>query len=144
RRSFLAWGLGGTAVAAGGLVGTAVLRNPAGQAPAPQYELPAPAARASVPPGADLGLDSMGPYLTPNDAFYRIDTALVPPRVSAERWELQVTGMVERPLTIAYPELLARDLVEHVATLSCVSNQVGGDLVGNARWLGLPIRELLA
>lgn len=144
RRSFLAWGLGGTAVAAGGLVGTAVLRNPAGQAPAPQYELPAPAARASVPPGADLGLDSMGPYLTPNDAFYRIDTALIPPRVSAERWELQVTGMVERPLTIAYPELLARDLVEHVATLSCVSNQVGGDLVGNARWLGLPIRELLA
>ena len=52
--------------------------------------------------------------------------------------------MVERELTLTFDELLARPLVEHTTTLTCVSNEVGGDLVGNASWLGLPIRELLA
>src|SRR5699024_11157017 len=112
--------------------------------PDPQYPLPTPAVPASVPPDADLGIDGLAPYLTPNDDFYRIDTALVVPRVHADRWQLVVTGMVQRTVTLDHPQLLARDLVEHVATLACVSNQVGGGLVGNARWLGLPIRDLLA
>ena len=145
RRSFLAWSVGGTATAAAGLAaGAAADGLGGGRTPDPQFPLPTPTARASVPSEVDLGLDGLSPYLTSNDQFYRIDTALVVPRVSADRGQRVVTGMVERTITLDYPQLLARDLVEHVATLACVSNQVGGDLAGNARWLGLPIRELLA
>ena len=52
--------------------------------------------------------------------------------------------MVDREVTISFADLIAKPLVEHVATLTCVSNEVGGDLIGNAVWLGYPIRELLA
>ncbi len=64
--------------------------------------------------------------------------------IDPDEWTLKVTGMVEQEITISFAELLARPLTEHMTTLTCVSNQVGGNLVGNATWLGLPIRELLA
>ena len=82
--------------------------------------------------------------MTPNDDFYRIDTALQVPILAADDWSLTITGMVEREVTISFADLIAMPLVEHVATLTCVSNEVGGDLIGNAVWLGLPIRQLLA
>lgn len=109
-----------------------------------RFRLPTPVARDPVPAGADLKLDGVSPYLTPNADFYRIDTALRLPIVAAEDWTLRVTGMVDREITLTFAELLAQPLVEHVATLACVSNEVGGDLIGNASWLGYPIRELLA
>lgn len=109
-----------------------------------RFRLPAPIARDPVPAGAELGLDGLSPYLTPNTDFYRIDTALRLPIVAAEDWTLRVTGMVAQEVTLTFADLLARPLVEHVATLACVSNEVGGDLVGNASWLGYPIRDLLA
>ncbi|MGD8193814.1 molybdopterin-dependent oxidoreductase [Herbiconiux sp. P18] len=107
--------------------------------------LPAAAAPAApVPAGADLGLDGLAPYITPNADFYRIDTALQVPNVDAATWSLKITGMVEQEVEITWDELLALPLEEHLVTLACVSNEVGGDLIGNARWLGYPIRELLA
>lgn len=107
--------------------------------------LPAPANPApSVPPQSDLDIAGLTQYITPNASFYRIDTALQLPSIDPEAWTLKVTGMVENELTITYAELLARPLTEHLATLTCMSNQVGGDLAGNAVWLGLPVRELLA
>ena len=83
------------------------------------------------------------PVVTPNDEFYRIDTALTVPRVALADWSLKITGMVDKEIEFTYDDLLRLDLVERHVTLSCVSNQVGGGLVGNAKWLGIPISELL-
>ena len=108
------------------------------------FRLPSPAKRDPVPAGADLELADLSPYLTPNADFYRIDTALRLPIIGADQWSLTVTGMVEQEVTLTFAQLLGKPLVEHVATLTCVSNEVGGGLVGNASWLGYPIRDLLA
>ena len=110
-----------------------------------RIQLPRPAVPAPpVPSGADLKVAGLSPYLTPNENFYRIDTALQVPVIDPDDWSLRITGMVDRQVTISYAELLQRPLVEHLTTLTCVSNYVGGGLVGNARWLGFPIRDLLA
>ena len=82
-------------------------------------------------------------YLTPNDDFYRIDTALTVPQVDPANWKLRFTGMVDNPYELTFDEILAMDLSEHVITLSCVSNRVGGRLVGNAIWTGVPLVDLL-
>ncbi|MBH0130175.1 molybdopterin-dependent oxidoreductase [Salinibacterium sp. NK8237] len=106
----------------------------------PAAAFPAPA----IPAGASLEVAGISPIITPNADFYRIDTALVVPNIDADEWSLKITGMVENEIEITFAELLALPLVETAATLSCVSNVVGGDLVDNAMWLGYPIRELLA
>ncbi|GAA3875188.1 molybdopterin-dependent oxidoreductase [Leifsonia kafniensis] len=106
--------------------------------------LPKPAVPApSVPAGAELDLPGLATYVTPNAAFYRIDTALQVPAVNPNDWHLRVVGMVDRETTLSFAELLALPLTEHMVTLACVSNEVGGDLIGNASWLGYPIREIL-
>ena len=107
--------------------------------------LPKPAvAAAPIPAGAALKVDGISPLITPNADFYRIDTALVVPQVDPAQWRLRIHGLVAHEVTLTWDELLALPLVEAAATLSCVSNDVGGDLIGNAVWLGYPIRELLA
>lgn len=106
--------------------------------------LPSPAAPAApVPAGADLGIDRLTPYVTPAADFYRIDTALRVPQIDPADWTLEVHGMVDEPFTLTWNELLALPLEDHYATLACVSNEVGGDLIGNALWRGYPIRALL-
>ncbi|MFJ1457769.1 molybdopterin-dependent oxidoreductase [Nocardia sp. N2S4-5] len=108
-------------------------------------ELPAPpVAGPPVDPAADLRIPGITPYLTPNSDFYRIDTALVVPQVSTETWSLRIHGMVEREIRLGYADLARRTPVERLVTLACVSNPVGGDLIGNARWLGYRLDELLA
>ena len=82
-------------------------------------------------------------YVTPNDEFYRIDTALTVPQVDPANWKLSFTGMVDNPYELTFDEILAMDLQERVVTLSCVSNRVGGNLVGNAVWTGVPLVDLL-
>lgn len=88
-------------------------------------------------------LDGITSYVTPNDDFYLIDTALSKPRVNPADWKLSIGGMVDREVTFTLDDLLAMDLAEYPITLSCVSNPVGGDLVGNAVWTGLPLVDLL-
>lgn len=106
--------------------------------------LPAPASAApAVGASAEVGVPGVAPYVTPNGSFYRIDTALVVPQVGPAGWRLRVRGMVNRELTLTYDELLARPMVERIVTLACVSNEVGGHLIGNARWLGAPLADLL-
>ena len=83
------------------------------------------------------------PYITPTEDFFRIDTALRIPRVNADTWRLGITGMVDRPIEIDFDDLLAMDSVEEPITLQCVSNEVGGDLVGTAVWQGVPLLDLL-
>lgn len=97
----------------------------------------------AVPQAADLSVEGLSPILVPNEDFYRIDTALSIPRIDLQEWTLSITGMVDRPYTISFAELMDMRMVERDITLSCVSNQVGGGLVGNARWLGVPLTEIL-
>lgn len=137
----------------GVLLGTAVVAGLGGRwlagrrgvsAARDAIRLPAPVAPApAVPAGADLSLAQLAPYVTPNFGFYRIDTALVVPQVDPDTWRLRIHGRVGKERTYSYADLLARPLVERYVTLACVSNEVGGDLIGNARWLGVPLRELL-
>lgn len=105
-----------------------------------------PAAAEPLPPlaaGTDLGIAGLGPFITPNADFYRIDTALVAPQVPTDGYTLRVRGMVDRELEFTYDDLLGRELIERDITLTCVSNQVGGQYVGTARWLGVRLDELL-
>ncbi|WP_030160614.1 molybdopterin-dependent oxidoreductase [Glycomyces sp. NRRL B-16210] len=96
------------------------------------------------PAGTGLDVEGLTRYLTPNADFYRVDTALVLPRVLPEDYVLRVTGRVANPIELTFADLLERELVEREITLSCVSNEVGGNLAGNARWLGAPLADLLA
>ncbi|MFP5335014.1 MAG: molybdopterin-dependent oxidoreductase [Actinomycetes bacterium] len=147
RRTFLSavglTALGSAAVGvAGRLVGRSARDVSAGRA---ALDLPAPARPAPAPPAAvDLDVDGITPWQTPNPDFYRIDTALSVPRVDPRDWRLRVHGLVEQEVEITFDDLLAEDLVEAWVTLTCVSNPVGGDLAGNALWLGYPLRDLLA
>ncbi len=88
-------------------------------------------------------MEGVTSWVTPNQDFYRIDTALSVPQLDAETWELRVHGMVEEEFTLSFQDLLDADLIERHVTLTCVSNPVGGGLVGNAKWLGYPLREVL-
>jgi DMSO/TMAO reductase YedYZ molybdopterin-dependent catalytic subunit len=107
-------------------------------------QLPAPAqAAAAVPAGVQSAATGVAPWLTPNADFYRIDTALSVPEINAEDWELRVHGLVEREVRLSFQDLLDARLVESHVSLTCVSNPVGGNLAGNAKWLGMPIREVL-
>ncbi|MFJ4220552.1 molybdopterin-dependent oxidoreductase [Curtobacterium luteum] len=147
RRAFLVWGVAtaAAAVVVGGAsrLGTAAMQ--AAVAARRAIRLPTPATAApAVPAGASLDVAGITPVITPNDAFYRIDTALTVPSVDPATWKLRIHGAVDREVELTWDELLALPLVEHVATMSCVSNEVGGDLIGTAKWLGYPIRELLA
>jgi DMSO/TMAO reductase YedYZ molybdopterin-dependent catalytic subunit len=106
-----------------------------------------PAASEIAPPlTADESLAAPGitPIVIPNDSFYRIDTELLVPQVDASTWQLQVTGMVDQPLTFTYPQLLAMPLFEQYVTLACVSNEVGGSLIGNTLWTGVHLKAVLA
>ncbi|PJJ61430.1 DMSO/TMAO reductase YedYZ molybdopterin-dependent catalytic subunit [Compostimonas suwonensis] len=108
------------------------------------FRLPAPAKAAPpIPSGADFRIEGLAPIVTPNESFYRIDTALQVPRIDPADWSLRITGMVDTEVTLGFDELVALPLEESTTTLTCVSNEIGGDLIGNATWLGYPIRELL-
>jgi DMSO/TMAO reductase YedYZ molybdopterin-dependent catalytic subunit len=136
---------GVVAVAAGIAARSVNAASQAARAVRAALTLPAPASEAvPVPAGAILDVEGISPYITSNQAFYRIDTALQVPSIDPNDWRLRITGLVENEVTIDYAELLALPLDERIITLACVSNTVGGDLIGNARWLGYPIRELLA
>jgi DMSO/TMAO reductase YedYZ molybdopterin-dependent catalytic subunit len=107
--------------------------------------LPQPASPAPpLPPEVDAGLPRVAPFVTSNPLFYRIDTALIVPQVSPDGWRLRIHGRVRNPLTLTYEDLLRRPTIERYITLCCVSNEVGGGLVGNARWLGVRVSDLLA
>ena len=97
-----------------------------------------------APPAPDgTQLDPSTPFITPNGDFYRIDTALSFPRANVDDWSFTIDGMVDTPLTLTYTDLLAMPQVERTITICCVSNEVGGDLIGNAVWRGVLLRDLL-
>jgi DMSO/TMAO reductase YedYZ molybdopterin-dependent catalytic subunit len=140
-------------VLAAGTAGVAVAGGWAGQALAGRFSvsrlraairLPAPATTApAVPAGARLAVPGITPFFTSNASFYRVDTELVLPQIPPDQWTLRVHGMVDRPVELSFGDLLRRPLTEADITLACVSNQVGGPLAGNARWLGASLAALL-
>ena len=97
-----------------------------------------------VPPAASLDVPGITPYVVPNRDFYRIDTALVVPQMDTRGWRLRVHGLVDQEVEIDWGTLVSKPMQQALVTLTCVSNEVGGDLAGNAVWTGWPIRELLA
>jgi DMSO/TMAO reductase YedYZ molybdopterin-dependent catalytic subunit len=137
--------------ASAGAVGGALLLSGAGrtlrgrsaaEADRAAVSLPDPGGPSAVPAAATVDAD-IPPLVTPNSDFYRIDEALIVPSVRLDGWRLRVTGMVETPLELTHDELLELPLVERYITLACVSNEVGGSLIGNALWLGHPLAQLL-
>ena len=142
RRRFLALAGAGAGVAVvSGVVGRRLISSVPEAPPMtfPTLSDPLPA----IGTGQGFTLAGVSPIEVPSGEFYRIDTALVIPRVDTTEWNLRVHGLVERELNLTYEDLLSRDLVERWVTLSCVSNPVGGDLVGNARWIGVPLTDIL-
>jgi len=146
RRRFLGWAGGAGAVGVFAALGGIALQSGSRAVTAVReaIKLPAPAVDAPpLPAGAELGIEGLAPVVTPNAQFYRIDTALRVPDLDPNEWSLRIHGLVENEITLTWDELLALPLEESYTTLMCVSNVVGGGLIGNARWLGYPIRHLL-
>jgi DMSO/TMAO reductase YedYZ molybdopterin-dependent catalytic subunit len=108
-----------------------------------QVKLPAPTSSVPVPPAQPFDVPGLSSYITPSGEFYRIDTALLVPLVDVTSWQLSVKGMVDRPFSLGFDELTGMGVIDAPVTLACVSNEVGGDLVGNAVWRGVPLRALL-
>ena len=108
-------------------------------------QLPPPTSPAiALPPGTTPDVAGIPPAVTPNADFYQIDVALTPPDVDLPSWRLSVAGRVDRPITLTYDQLIALPSIERYVALTCVSNEVGGDLVGTARWQGVRLTDVLA
>lgn len=105
--------------------------------------LPTVSRTSAVSYKSEFTVRGLSPLITPNSQFFRIDTALLLPRVDIETWRLRIGGMVDEPLELTFAELLDMPVQEEPVTLACVSNRVGEDLIGNAVWLGVPLRDLL-
>jgi DMSO/TMAO reductase YedYZ molybdopterin-dependent catalytic subunit len=97
-----------------------------------------------TPSGADFAKDGGLTFLTSNENFYRVDTALSVPQLRAEDWSLRIHGLVDRELTLTFADLAAMDLVTRTITMTCVSNEVGGPYVSTANFTGVLLRDLLA
>ena len=163
RRKFLAAaGLTAAGAAAAGVGGELLFGQDFGRttaAPAPGMTAPgmtAPAPRASAVPElkidplkqlpADETLDTVAgisPFFTPNSKFYRVDTSLVLPKVSPADWQLRIHGMVDRPMTLTYDDLVKKPMIDRDITLTCVSEAVGGNYIGNAQWQGTLLAPIL-
>ncbi len=141
RRQFL---IDAAAVTAGAAGAAAFGQRLSSAGSGPQGKLPTPAEGAvSFPKGVESQVPGITPLRTSNGAFYRVDTNLTIPRVDADRWQLQIDGMVDKPMTISYRQLMAMPMIERDITLTCVSNEVGGGYVGGARWQGVRLADLL-
>lgn len=97
-----------------------------------------------LPAGADFASSGSARFITSNRDFYRIDTALTLPRVAAQDWRLRIHGLVDKTVEFTFADIRDRALIERPVTLACVSNEVGGGLISNADWIGVPLRDLLA
>ncbi len=142
RRRFLRLAIGTSAVAAvAGATGRSLLTR---LRELPEVEIAAPTAVAAAVAGENsFAIQGISPIVVPNDQFYRIDTALLVPSIDETDWSLRVYGLVESEVVLSYQDLLAMEIVEDFVTIACVSNEVGGDLVGNALWSGVRLTDVL-
>lgn len=151
RRSFLQWVTGASVVAvAGSVIGQGLRNRSSAEAARSAVELATAADDAAVASnvataaaGDVAATPGITPIVVPNSDFYRIDTAIVVPQVDPAGWSLTIDGMVDNPISLSFQDLVDRASLVAPVTLSCVSNEVGGDLVGNAVWQGVPLTDLL-
>lgn len=146
RRSFLARAAGiGVGAVIAGITGRSLLERsrtaPSGGADLPpaSVTVPDPSSTQDLSPT----IAGLTPIVIPNDRFYRIDTALLVPTVDTATWTLRIHGLVDRETTLTFDELAGLPTFEQFVTISCVSNEVGGNLVGNAKWTGVRLRDVL-
>lgn len=143
RRLLLAVGAAATVSIVTLSIGRAKIRSRA-QAQIAALELREPIEVAADPTAEnDFGLKLVPPIVVSNLTFYRIDSALVVPTIDPEEWTLTIKGMVDNEVIMTYQDLMELPLVERYATLACVSNEVGDNLVGNALWTGVPLTDVL-
>jgi DMSO/TMAO reductase YedYZ molybdopterin-dependent catalytic subunit len=146
RRRFLVTGVGLGAAAALAGFGSRLAGASTAQAVASRKALriPKPAEPApALPAGGDLHVPGLSTFYTPTSSFYRVDTALIVPKIHAENWRLRIHGLVDKPIELDIDQLLARPLIERDITIACVSNEVGGSYIGNARWIGARLKPIL-
>ena len=145
RQFFRIAGIGALAAVAAGALARWIPSAADVAASRDRVALPAPRDVQNVDLAA-IRIDTPGitPFVTDNAEFYRVDTAFVVPRVTTEDWQLKIHGAVDREITLSYADLVAMPSIERMITLTCVSNEVGGDLAGNARWQGVRIADVLA
>lgn len=151
RRKFMALAGGAAVLGLSSAAGGRVLANQRAVTTAASTELPSSAQEGGISsaPEPDSGtlsfqeVEGMPEFLTPNDDFYLIDTATFSPNVNNDDWALSITGNVSNPFELSYDELLNFPAREETITIACVSNEVGGDLVGNARWTGVRLADVL-
>ena len=153
RRGFLAYagGMGGTAVgllAAGRLVEDRSARELRARVQIPSTTVPDTTAPSTTVPDTTVpelpDVPGLDPWITPNHDFYRIDTALTVPVIDPATWSLGISGLVRREVSIGFDDLLDMEVHDATVTLACVSNEVGGQLVGNAVWTGVLLADVLA
>ena len=137
-------GVGGELLLGKRFRGTSAAAMPATPAPratkVPKLEI---AQMTPLPGDETLNITGLSPFYTPEADFYRVDTALVVPKVTADTWELRIHGMVDKPVTLTWDQLIQRPMAEHDVTLTCVSEAVGGGYIGNARWQGIMLADVL-
>jgi DMSO/TMAO reductase YedYZ molybdopterin-dependent catalytic subunit len=144
RRSFLKVSAATVGIAAGaGLAGRVLAERSSVATAQKTLRIPRPSVTESLPPGVNLNVPGISPFVTSNANFYRVDTAIVLPQVDPGSWQLRIHGMVNRELTLSFDDLLKRPLIEDYITLCCVSDPVGGPYIGNALWLGASLRSVL-
>ena len=170
RRQFLSWATG-ISVAAGTMTGAGrfLLKDDTVQSIREKIVLPTIEEKTSLENSASTSTDlsssvtttlpdetdfltfsemneikGISPYITPNKDFYRIDTALRVPTIEPAEWSLTLDGLVENPYELSYEEILEMDLTKKDVTLTCVSNEIGGPLVGNAVWTGIPLSDIIS
>jgi DMSO/TMAO reductase YedYZ molybdopterin-dependent catalytic subunit len=144
RRSFLKASAATVGIAAGaGLAGRLLAEGDSVATAQKTLRIPKPASLAKLPPGVNLDVPGISPFVTSNSAFYRVDTAISLPQVDPSSWQLRIHGMVEREITLTFDDLIKRPLIEDYITLCCVSDPVGGPYIGNALWLGTKLSSLL-
>ncbi|MFH8442974.1 sulfite oxidase [Streptomyces sp. NPDC018026] len=147
RRFVLAATAAAAASAGAGVLGRALTAASGREAAASREKvtLPPPGSPApAVPRRAQVRVEGVSPFVTHTGDFYRVDTALVVPKVDATAWRLRIHGEgVARERTLTFDDLLRQELIERDVTLTCVSNEVGGPYVGNARWTGVRLADLL-
>jgi DMSO/TMAO reductase YedYZ molybdopterin-dependent catalytic subunit len=141
RRKFLASGGGVAAVAAAAGFGGQALQNKRFTVKLGTLK---PVNAPKLAKGVEINdIPGLSAFYTPNSEFYRVDTALVIPQVSEQSWQLRIHGMVDKPMTISYADLMKRPMIDHDVTLTCVSESIGGTYIGNARWQGTLLADIL-
>jgi DMSO/TMAO reductase YedYZ molybdopterin-dependent catalytic subunit len=144
RRSFLKASAATVGIAAGaGLAGRLLAERSSVATAQKTLRIPRPSVTEALPPGVNLNVPGISPFVTSNANFYRVDTAIVLPQVDPSSWQLRIHGMVNREITLSFDDLLRRPLIEDYVTLCCVSDPVEGPYIGNALWLGASLAGVL-